>query len=112
MSFRIAVIYLLKIRFLKEICELSDFKLETKHIFNPSALFTTLLPNSNNFKSKIYAFKGNAYSWYRPNPKIIDDLLMTLPCFSEISQTELVKIFRVEDPNDKEGKNWIDHFLS
>ena len=84
--------------------------IEVKDLQNPNSLLTTLLPEANNFKAKIYAFKGNAYSWYRPGKNIITNILMTIPCYSEISQTELVKIFRVEDPDDRDSKDRMDHF--
>ena len=90
-SFRIAVIYLLKARFIITLNQKSGIKLNQRDIVYPQAFLNRFFKTASSTELKSIAFEQSIYSWYRPS----DTLSNRLNSFSEnctdLSITDIVK---------------------
>ena len=90
--FRLATIYLFKLKFLISFSKATGFNYTRSHIINPSTFYSQLFQKSSSGEISCESFKKNQYSWYRPNTKLAEKLEALSQNFAELSVTQLMKI--------------------
>ncbi len=96
-SFKVATIYLLKLKFLVSFSEASGFSYTLNHIVNPSTFINHLFTKGSSQEINCESLKMNQYSWYRPSGKIAQQLEELSRSFSEVSTTQLMKLCSYRD---------------
>ncbi len=91
LSFRIAVIYLLKVRFLITMKEQRKVEITKTDLFNPNATISKEFRPGSSFELKATAFEQNIFSWYRPNECMGDALKKFSIICHDLNITEIVK---------------------
>ncbi len=92
-SFRVAAIYIYKIRFISVLAQRLDNNLNTHIAYSPNSFLQSIFKRSSQYEIKSTALEANLYSWYRPSDDIktqIDQLLKLIP---ELSISDLVVNF-------------------
>lgn len=90
-SFRIAVIYLLKVRFIVTLQEQTSQKFDIKSIYYPNAFLASEFKYASSFELKAKAFEQNIFSWYRPSTDLQDQLLKYKNICTGLNITEIIK---------------------
>lgn len=96
-SFKVATIYLLKLKFLVSYSEATGFSYSLNHIVNPSTFINHLFTKGSSQEINCESLKVNQYSWYRPSGKIAQQLEELTKSFGEISTTQLMKLCSFRD---------------
>jgi len=102
-SFKIATIYLLKLKFLVSYSEATNFSYTINHIVNPSTFINHLFTKGSSQEINCESLKMNQYSWYRPSSKIAKQLEVLTKSFTEISTTQLMKLCSYRDIKNSES---------
>ena len=95
--FKVATIYLLKLKFLVSFSEATNFSFTLNHIVNPSTFISQLFTKGSSQEINCESLKVNQYSWYRPSGKIAQQLAELSKSFSEVSTTQLMKLCSYRD---------------
>jgi hypothetical protein len=111
-SFRIAVIYLLKVRFIVTLLEQTDTKFDIKNIYYPNAFLTKVFQSGSSIELKSKAFDQNVFSWYRPNEKLKDSLIQFKSITSSLCITELIKTISIHSEKILDEETHYSHSLS
>lgn len=111
-SYRIAIIYFYKIRFISILAKNLNLDLSEKELFNPNSFITNIYKSGSSNELKTTAFSSNHYTWYRP-ANALKALLFDLKNLSiELSITEIIKnVSSKTDPFLKENR-YYSHALS
>lgn len=91
-SFKVATIYIYKLRFLSILSKKQDIQITPNSLLNPSSFFSTLFVKSSSTELDSKALKTNQYSWYRPSNDIKQNLQDTIDDFLKISINEMMKL--------------------
>lgn len=91
LSFRIAVIYLLKVRFIVQLLDQTDSKFDIKNILYPNAFLTSMFKTASSFEIKSKAFEQNVFSWYRPSESIKSVLNVYKNICLNLQITDIIK---------------------
>ena len=95
--FKVATIYLLKLKFLVSYSEATSFSYTINHIVNPSTFINHLFTKGSSQEINCESLKMNQYSWYRPSGKIAQRLEELTKSFSDVSTTQLMKLCSYRD---------------
>lgn len=112
LSFRIASIYLLKVRFILIIQQESNLEFDIKSIFYPNAYLTKIFKIASSTELKTKAFDQNVFSWYRPNEELKNDLLRFKSICSAIKISDIMKVFAIKSERILNEKSDFSHTLS
>ncbi len=102
-SFKVATIYLLKLKFLVSYSEATGFSYTLNHIVNPSTFINHLFTKGSSQEINCESLKMNQYSWYRPSGQVAQQLEELTKSFSEISTTQLMKLCCYRDLNNSKS---------
>lgn len=108
---RVAIVYLLKTRFLSFLYESLEINIDNTALKNPNASFTKVFRKGSSSELNTIAFHVNHYSWFRPRIDLISGDLDIIEVFKETSLTEVYKIFKIQDLFTTED-NVFSHSLS
>jgi hypothetical protein len=111
-SFRIAVIYLLKVRFIVTLLEQTETKFDIKNIYYPNAFLAKVFQSGSSIELKSKAFDQNVFSWYRPNEKLKDSLIKFRSITSSLCITELIKTISIHSEKILNEQTHYSHSLS
>ena len=111
-SFRIAVIYLLKVRFITTLFNKTNTKLDIKNIYYPNSFFTSVFQSSSSTELKTKSFKQNVYSWYKPNKSLENELKLFKDVCINLKITEIIKTISVKSEAILEQQTEYSHSIS
>ncbi|MCO4754706.1 MAG: hypothetical protein KC478_09485, partial [Bacteriovoracaceae bacterium] len=111
-SFRVAVIYILKIRFISVLIEKTSINSDIKKLLYPNSFLTSVFQKggSNELKSK--ALEQNIYSWYRPSESsqcFLEDLQKAS---FNLNVTEIMKNIALKSEDLLKKTTYYSHALS
>ncbi len=93
-SFKLAVLYMLKIRFITVLGQHSSISVAEKDLLNPSFFLTQVFRKSSSSEMQFEAFEQNCFSWFRPSPKNISVINKAIPVFKKMCFTSLILIIK------------------
>jgi hypothetical protein len=105
-SFRIATIYIFKLRFLITISKELCISLPSNQVVNPSSFMTKFFMKGSSSEIQCEALRSNQYSWYRPSSDLEETVREQSKDFESLSTSQLMRLFsfRKRDPNTKLNK--------
>lgn len=89
--FRVAVIYILKIRFISVLMEQSSRSFDTQKLAYPNSFLTSVFQKGGRNELKSKALEQNIYSWFRLSDASQSYLTKLRSVSAELSVTEVVK---------------------
>ena len=111
-SFRIAVIYLLKVRFIITLLEQTNLKFDVKNIYYPNSFLSKVFKSGSSTELKSKAFEQNVFSWYRPSEKLKDNLALFKNVNQNLSITEIIKTISITSEKILQEQTDYSHSLS
>jgi len=111
-SFRIAVVYLFKVRFITTLLEQTDTNFDIKNIYYPNSFLTTVFKSASSTELKAKSFEQNLFSWYRPCSAMEADLLEYKKISTRLLITEIIKTISVKAEEILSQKTDYSHTLS
>lgn len=93
---RVAVIYILKIRFIIVLMEQSELSFDLKKLTYPHSFLTSVFQKGGRNELKSKALEQNIYSWFRPNEKSQTYLGKLRSVSSELNITEIIKTISIK----------------
>ncbi len=112
LSFRIAVVYLLKIRFIVILHEQTQAKFDAKHIFYPNSCLTKLFRTASSTQLHTKAFEQNIFSWYKPNESLKNELTSFTQICCHLNITEIIKTYSLESEKILHSSTDYSHSIS
>lgn len=112
MSFRIAVIYLLKVRFILILQEKSHLDFDIKSIYYPNAYLAKIFKTASSTELKTKVFDQNVFSWYRPSEELKNDLLKFKQICSSLQITDIIKTISIKSQTILTESPVFSHTLS
>lgn len=109
---RIAVMYLLKVRFIIIIQEKCKLSFDIKSIYYPNAYLTKIFKTASSTELKTKVFDQNAFSWFRPSEELIPDLLKFKEYCSALKITEIIKSISLKSEKILNEQTAYSHSLS
>ncbi len=91
LSFRIAVVYLLKTRFILTLQEKMRMPFDLKTILYPNAYLTKVFQTASSTELRTKAFEQNVFNWYRPGEDLKNELLSFKEVCPNLKITEIIK---------------------
>ena len=111
-TFRIIVIYLLKVRFIASLHEETDLNFDIKNVYYPNSFLTSIFRPASSTELKARSFEQNIFSWYRPSSELKDDLLTFKNICSELKITEIIKTISIKSEEILKQKTYYSHSIS
>lgn len=111
-SFRIVVIYLLKVRFITSLHEETDINFDIKNIYYPNSFLTSIFRPASSTELKARSFEQNIFSWYRPSSNLKNDLLSFKEISLELNITEIIKTISIKSEEILAQKTYYSHAIS
>ncbi len=111
-SFRIVVIYLLKVRFISSLHEKTNLKFEMKNIYYPNSFLTSIFRPASSTELKARSFEQNIFSWYRPSSNLKDNLLTFKDICGDLKITDIIKTISLKSEEILAKKNLYSHSIS
>lgn len=111
-TYRVAVIYFYKIRFISILSGKLGIELADRDLLNPNSFITSHFKSGGSTELKSQAILSNHYTWYRPNPELVNDLHQLKETSKEISITEIVKNVSQKTENLLNDDAYYSHALS
>ena len=111
-SFRIAVIYLLKVRFIITLLEQTDTKFDLKNIYYPNSFLQRMFLSGSSTELKSKAFEQNVFSWYRPSEQLKNTLIKFKEISTKLKITEIIKTISTQSEKILEEEIDYSHSLS
>lgn len=90
-TYRVAVIYILKIRFISGLLKHVGQPFDLKCAFYPNSLITTLFRKGSKNELKAKSLESNIYSWYKPSDYATSSISKLISLIGDLNITELVK---------------------
>lgn len=112
LSFRIAVVYLLKIRFILVLQEKTHSKFDIKNIYYPNSYFTKMFKTASSTEILTKAFEQNVFSWYRPSEGLKNQLITYKSICSNLKITEIIKTISIKSETILKTKTDYSHSIS
>lgn len=112
MCFRIAVIYLLKVRFLVVMQDETFEKFDIKNILYPNSYLVKIFKTASSTELKTKAFEQNVFSWYRPSDQMKEHLISFKDICLDLKITEIIKTISIESEKVLDIKTDYSHSLS
>ena len=112
LSFRIVVIYLLKVRFITSLHQETDMDFDVKNIYYPNSFLTSVFRPASSTELKASSFEQNIFSWYRPNSGLKNDLLKFKDICCELKITEIIKTISIRSEEILAQKTYYSHAIS
>ncbi len=111
-SFRIAVIFLLKIRFISVILKKTNQKFNIKNLIYPNSYLTSVFQKGSSRELKAKAIEQNIFSWYKPNENVHSDLTDLYEISENLSITEIIKNISIKSEKILNQDTPYSHALS
>tara|TARA_Y100000768_G_C23990629_1_gene692370 strand:- start:7442 stop:10291 length:2850 start_codon:yes stop_codon:yes gene_type:complete len=111
-SFRIAVIYLFKIRFILTFGENTDQEIKLKSLLYPNSFLMNAFKLSSSSELKARSLEQNIFNWYRPSKDLEDQLILFKSIYDKISITEFVKTISIKSEEVLDQQTLYSHSLS
>lgn len=89
--FRVAVIFVLKLRFLSVLMEQSNLKFDSKKLAYPNSLLTTIFQKGGRNELNSKALEQNIFSWFRPSENGQKKLVELKDLANQLTVTEIIK---------------------
>ncbi len=89
--FRVAVIFILKLRFLSVLMEQSNIKVDAKKLAYPNSLLTSIFQKGSRNELKSKALEQNIFSWFRPSEVGQKKLVELKDIANQLTVTEIIK---------------------
>ena len=112
LSFRIAVVYLFKVRFIITLQNQTNDKFDLKNIYYPNSYFTKAFKIASSTELRTKAFEQNTFSWYRPSDSLKDELLKFKDISRVLQITEIIKTISTESEGILNNKAEYSHSIS
>jgi hypothetical protein len=90
--FRVATIYLFKLKFFTTYSDSVEFSYTSAHITNPTFFVNALFKKGSSYEINCQALKSNQYSWYRPSQGLSEKLNLLAKNFKNVSVTQMMKL--------------------
>jgi len=111
-SFRVSVIYILKIRFISVLMEQTAIDSDPKKLLYPNSFLTNVFQKGGSSELKSKALEQNIYSWYRPSERC-QSLLGELQRTSfNLNVTEIIKNISIKSEELLRTNTLYSHALS
>lgn len=107
-SFRIATIYIFKLRFLVTISKELNINLPPNQAVNPSSFMTKFFMKGSSSEIHCEALRSNQYSWYRPSANIQVTILEQSKNFEMLSTSQLMRLFSFRKSNSNSKLNKLE----
>lgn len=111
-SFRIAVLYLLKVRFIITLLEQTESKFDLNNIYYPNSFLTKVFQSGSSIELKSKAFDQNVFSWYRPDESLKNSLEKFKNISTKLCITEIIKTISIQSEKLIDEKTDYSHSLS
>ncbi len=95
-TYRIAVIFLLKIRFISVLLDKTNQPFDINKLIYPNSFLTSVFKQGSSKELKSRALEQNIYSWYRPSDHLKDHLINLYQISNKLSITEITKNISME----------------
>ncbi len=90
-SFRVSVIYFLKIRFISKFSEQSGIKRTSYHLLNPNSFIIQTFRKASSNELITKAFQSNQYNWFRPSATLLEEVTHLSEISLSLSISEIIK---------------------
>jgi len=90
--FRVATIFLFKLKFLVTYSQAEEFSFSAAHVSNPTFFVNALFKKGSSHEINCESLKSNQYSWYRPSPGLSEKLSLSTMDFKNVSVTQMMKL--------------------
>ncbi len=111
-TFRIAVIFILKIRFISVLLKKTNQEFDINKLVYPNSFLTGVFKQGGSKELKSKALEQNIFSWYRPNDHLTDKLISLYDICNTLSITEIIKNISIESEKIMDKKTHYSHALS
>ncbi len=111
-SFRVAVIYILKIRFLIILHDKTGEKFDIKNAFYPNSCLTKIFKTASSLELKAQALEQNVFSWFKPNDSLKNEILIYKNICKTLNITEIIKSISTKSEDILNTKSDYSHSLS
>lgn len=111
-SFRVAVIFLLKVRFIVTLQEETSTDCHIKDIYYPNSFLAKVFKSASTLEMKSKAFDSNVFSWYRPSESLKNQLLDFKEICSNLKITDIIKNISTRSEILLEEKAFYSHSIS
>lgn len=111
-SFRVAVIYLLKVRFILTLMSKTGQEFEVKHAQYPNSYITNVFKQGSRYSLNSKAFEQNVFSWYSPSTSLQEHLISFKKIIHRISIHEIIKTFSIKNEQILQCKTSYSHTIS
>lgn len=112
LSFRMAVIYLLKVRFILTLQNQSSLDFDIKSVFYPNSYLSKIFKTASSTELKTKVFDQNVFSWYRPSEELKSELYRYKNYCSSLKITDIIKAISLKSEKILELKTNYSHALS
>jgi hypothetical protein len=111
-TFRIAVIFILKIRFISVLLRKTQQKFTIKNLIYPNSYLTSVFQQGSSRELKTKAIEQNIFSWYKPSEQTHDELIGIYEISDELSITEIIKNISLHSERILAEQTHYSHALS
>ena len=111
-TFRIAVIYSLKVRFISVLLDKTNMDFDLNKIAYPNSFLTSLFKRGSSKEFKSSALEQNIFSWYLPSSSIKADLQSLYEVSINLSITEIIKNISIQSEKILNHNTLYSHALS
>jgi len=111
-SFRIAVVYILKIRFISVLKKQTHQEFDEKNVFFPNSCLTSTFMKGSSKELKTKALEQNLYSWYRASDYVTNELISLYDISSNLSITEITKNISIKSEKLLSQDTYYSHAVS
>jgi hypothetical protein len=111
-TYRVAVIYILKIRFISNLLKHMNQRLDLKSAFYPNSIITTLFRHGSSNELKAKCLESNIYSWYRPSDSASHTISKLIELVDNLNITEIIKNLSLRGESHLEEKAEYSHTIS
>lgn len=111
-TFRIAVIYILKVRFIGVLSTTTEGKFDLNKLLYPNSYLTSVFKKGSSKELSSTALEQNIYSWYRPSSSVNEDLICLHDISADLSITEIIKNISMRSEKILNQSTLYSHALS
>lgn len=98
-SYRVGVLYLLKIRFISVLNHETRNIFDIKQLFYPTSYLSDIFKKGSRYELNSSVLEPNVYSWYRPGQNLKSSLEKFYHCSRSLCVTEIIKNISVNAQN-------------
>ncbi|MCB9091763.1 MAG: hypothetical protein H6621_03460 [Halobacteriovoraceae bacterium] len=107
--FKIAVIYLLKIRFFKALCNSLGKELEAQDLLSPNSLFLRYFKKSSSSEFESAIVQSNHYTWYIPSAHLKDRIYDYYEVCDELTYVDITTVLSQKFSEFKSSSHSLAH---